>query len=55
MIGTLWKCRKNNTYILKEKYITTGGVEYYVFIRPNLKSDVTLRAFFVKRTMTKIA
>jgi hypothetical protein len=54
MIGTLWKCRKGKIYILKDKYFTTGGALYYVFTTPSL-GHVTLRDFFVERSMTKIA
>ena len=53
MIGTLWKCRIGKIYILKEKYTTKFGNEYYVFIRPS-GNHVTLRAFFVDRGMFKI-
>tara|TARA_B100001093_G_scaffold303610_1_gene289537 strand:- start:298 stop:462 length:165 start_codon:yes stop_codon:yes gene_type:complete len=53
MIGTLWKCRKARIFILKEKYTTRQGNEYYVFISPSGR-HVTLRAFFVDRGMAKI-
>jgi len=53
MIGTLWQCRMGKTYILKEKFATAFGHEYYVFIKPS-GSHVTLRAFFVDRGMFKI-
>ncbi len=55
MTGTLWKYKEENQiYILKEKYITTKGNEHYVFIEPN-GHHVVLRAFFVEKSMTKIA
>ena len=53
MIGSLWKCRIGKIHILKEKYTTRQGNEYYVFIQPS-GINVTLRAFFVDRAMTKI-
>jgi hypothetical protein len=53
MIHTLWTCRKGKTYILKEKYATRQGNEYYVFVEPS-GNHVTLRAIFVDRAMTKI-
>jgi len=53
MIGSLWKCRMDKVYILKEKYTTRQGNEYYVFIKPS-GNHVTLRAFFVDRGMFKI-
>lgn len=55
MTGTLWKYKEESQiYILKEKYITTKGNEHYVFIEPN-GHHVVLRAFFVEKSMTKIA
>lgn len=54
MNGTLWKHTSGKIYILKKKYITTQGNEYYVFIKSS-GNHVTLRASFTEKVMTKIA